>query len=71
MKGRNTKKPYKSYIRYSSLAFQMLSTIILGAFLGIYIDDKFNGDGLWLALITVLFVIAAIYLGIKDLLVKK
>lgn len=68
---KNKKNKVNSYLRYSSLTFQMLGTIALGTFLGIYIDEKYNGNGLWLALITVFFVIVAIYLGIKDLLIKK
>lgn len=61
----------KKYIQYSSLAFQMLGTIVLGVFLGSYLDKKFNGDGLWLALVSVFFVISAIYIGIKDLIRKQ
>jgi uncharacterized membrane protein YoaK (UPF0700 family) len=49
----------------------MLGTIAVGAFLGDYIDNKFQGDGLWMALVLVLFVVIAIYLGIKDLLIQK
>ncbi len=49
----------------------MLGTIILGVFIGEFVDEKFNGNGLWLAIISVVFVVIAIYLGIKDLIVKK
>ena len=67
-------EPYKRkknyFLRYFPLASQMLMTIILGVFLGNYIDEKYNGNGLWLALISVSSVIIAIYLGIKDLLKK-
>ena len=66
-----TKKRYNSYLKYSSLAFQMLGTIALGVFLGKYVDEKIDGNGLWLALISVFFVIVAIYIGIKDLISKK
>jgi len=49
----------------------MLGTIALGVFLGKYVDEKIDGNGLWLALISVFFVIVAIYIGIKDLISKK
>jgi len=66
-----TKKRYNSYLKYSSLAFQMLGTIALGLLTQKYVDEKNDGNGLWLALISVFFVIVAIYIGIKDLISKK
>ena len=65
------KKRSKNFLKYTTLAFQMLGTIILGVFIGEFVDEKFNGNGLWLAIISVVFVVIAIYLGIKDLIVKK
>ena len=67
---RLSKRKNNYFLRYLPLASQMLMIIILGVFLGNYIDEKYNGDGLWLALISVFSVIVAIYLGIKDLLKK-
>ena len=65
------KKPSKNFIKYTSLAFQMLFTITAGVLLGNYLDDKFEGGGLILALVSVFFVIAGIYIGIKDLIFPK
>lgn len=53
------------------MAFQMLFTIGIGVFLGMYLDEKFDGDGLILALVSLFFVFVSIYLGIKDLIIKK
>lgn len=64
----NINKQSKGFIKYSSLAFQMLATIVLGVLLGQYIDKKCNGEGLYLALISLFFVVTAIYVGIKDLI---
>lgn len=64
----NIKKQYKGFLKYSSLGFQMLATILIGVFLGKFIDNKFEGEGLYLALISLFFVVGAIYLGIRDLI---
>jgi hypothetical protein len=53
------------------MAFQMLFTIGIGVFLGMYLDEEFKGDGLILALVSLVFVFISIYLGIKDLIFKK
>ena len=49
----------------------MLATIIAGVVLGNFLDIKFQGEGLILALVSVFFVVAAIYIGIKDLISPK
>lgn len=61
-------KQSKGFLKYISLAFQMLIPILIGVFLGQYLDKKFNGNGLYLALTSLFFVVGAIYLGIKDLI---
>ncbi len=65
------KEQSKKYLKYSSLAFQMLSPILIGVLLGKYLDTKYNGEGLYLALVSVFSVLIAIYLGIKDLINPK
>ncbi|MGB0885194.1 MAG: AtpZ/AtpI family protein [Chitinophagales bacterium] len=67
----NIKKPSKQFIKYTALGSQMLIVIVLGIFLGKYIDESFNGEGLYLAFISLFFVVASIYLGIKDLIKTK
>lgn len=67
----NIKKQSKGFIKYSSLAFQMLATIVIGVLLGKYVDNKFDGGGLYLALISLFFVVGAIYVGIRDLIKPK
>ena len=53
------------------MAFQMIATILIGVFLGKYVDEKFNGGGLYMAVISLFFVFAGIYLSIKDLIKPK
>lgn len=70
-----TNKPnnrLKDYAKYSSLAFQMMSIIVIGTFAGFKIDQnikiKFPIFTLSLSLISVTL---AIYIGVKDFLKKK
>lgn len=62
----------KDYAKYSSLAFQMMSIIVIGTFVGLKIDQNTSFK---FPLFTILFslgsVFTAIYLGIKDFLKKK
>lgn len=67
----NIKKQSNGFLKYTSLAFQMLATIVIGVLLGRYIDAKFDGEGLYLSLISLFFVVGAIYIGIKDLINPK
>lgn len=71
METSNNKKPSRSFLQYSSLAFQMLAPILIGVFLGKYLDEKYDGNGLYLALIALFSVVVSIYVGIKDLIQRK
>ncbi|MDD2412687.1 MAG: AtpZ/AtpI family protein [Bacteroidales bacterium] len=61
----------KDYAKYSSLAFQMMSIIVIGTFGGLKLDQytsiKFPIFTLCLSLLSVFI---AIYIGIKDFLKK-
>jgi hypothetical protein len=66
------KKPPNHYFKYATMGTQMLVTIGLGVFLGIKLDR-------WLGLkfpvftvvLSLLSVVIAIYLSVRDLLKKK
>lgn len=65
------KKKFDSFIRYSSLAFEMMGMIALGTFLGFKIDqwmeNEFKGFTLGLMILSV---IGAVFYSIRNLLKK-
>ena len=65
------KKPLTDYGKYSNLAFQMLGTILLGVFIGIKLD-KWTGFKfpVFTFFLTILSVVLAIYVSVKDVLKK-
>ena len=54
------------FIRYSGLAFQMASPIIMGVLLGQYLDG--DSGQLYTIIFTLLGVFAGLYLALKDFL---
>lgn len=68
----NRKKGFDTFIRYSSLGFEMMAIIGLGTFLGFKIDQWLNNQfkGFTLGLM-ILSVILSIILGIRNLLKNK
>lgn len=61
-----------NYTKYTGIAFQMIIIILAGVFLGIKMDKWFQtNDPIFTAIITMLFVILAIYTVIKDLIRKS
>jgi len=66
------KKYLDNYARYSSIAMQMLVIILLGVWGGIELDDWIDiGFPVFTVILSILSVIAAIYVVTKDLLKKK
>jgi hypothetical protein len=67
----NKNKGFDTFIRYSSLSFEMMAIIGLGTFLGYKIDQWMENEfkGFTLGLM-ILFVIAAIVHGTRSLLKK-
>lgn len=61
-------KPKKSdQLRFSSLGFQMAITIGLGAWLGTWLDEKYQTDDPYYSIGCILFAIAiALYQVIKE-----
>ncbi|NNC95460.1 MAG: hypothetical protein HKN92_07845 [Chitinophagales bacterium] len=66
------KKPYNSYLKYSAIGFQMIGIIIIGVLIGTKLDSYFELEKpLMTALFSLLFVIAAIYLSLRDFIGGK
>lgn len=65
-KPKKDKAPSK-YLRFTSVAFQMCGTILLGNYLGKWIDTKYTTD-YWEQIITLFSVFAAMYLVISQVI---
>lgn len=64
-----SKKKINKYIRFSALGFQMGGTIGGLAFLGVWLDKKYNPGGSAFTLCLTLFGVAAsMYLVIKEVI---
>jgi hypothetical protein len=65
------KKALNTYVKYSSLAFQMLVVILAGVFGGRELDKWIGWEfPLFTLLMTILAVFLAIYTAIKDFIRK-
>lgn len=61
------RKKMRNYAKYSGMGFQMAGTVLIGALLGRWIDNKMaNETPYFTILLVVLFTAAAMYLAIKD-----
>ena len=64
------KKQFDSYAKYSTAGFQMLAAILIGYFLGAWLDRKFpitdNGTPIFTALSSLVFAGIAMYLFIRQ-----
>jgi F0F1-type ATP synthase assembly protein I len=64
--------PSNPFLRYSSLAFELLAALGLGAWLGHVLDQKLGSTKpLATALLALLFLIAALYRNLRDLMREK
>ena len=68
----NQKKPQKqlnNYVRYSSLAFQMLAIILVGVFGGMKLDQIISWDfPVFTVVLSILGVFGSMFFAVKDLL---
>ncbi len=68
----NQKKPQKqlnNYVRYSSLAFQMLGIILVGVFGGMKLDQIISWEfPVFTVVLSISSVFGAIFFAVKDLL---
>jgi ATP synthase protein I len=61
-----------SILRYSGMGVQMGAIMLLGAYAGIQIDKHFGiKNNLFTAILTIVAVIVAVYLTIRDLIKNK
>lgn len=69
---KKTQKPKKGkapskYLRFTSIAFQMCGTILLGNYFGKWLDGKYATD-YWEQVVTLFSVFAAMYLVISQVI---
>lgn len=68
---RKSKRKFDSFIRYSSLAFEMMGMIVLGTFLGFKIDGWLDNDfKIFTLIMMVLSVTGSVYYSVRNLLKK-
>lgn len=60
------KKPSKAYLKYSGMAFQMISIMLIFLFLGKYLDRQFLTE----PILTVVFVILGVFLAIAFFMIQ-
>ena len=62
-----------AYIRYSSMAFQLLAALLIGYFAGKFLDGKFNPGGMpyFTAAMMLLFLGLYLFKLIKDITSPK
>lgn len=66
---RKNKNKLDTFIRYSSLAFEMMAMIVIGTFLGFKIDQWVNTSFRWFTLaLMVLSVVGSVIYFIRKLL---
>ncbi|WP_216663719.1 MULTISPECIES: AtpZ/AtpI family protein [unclassified Lentimicrobium] len=69
MKQQKQKDKFNAYARYSNMAFQMIAIILLGTFGGFKLDELLDwGFPVFTVVLSLLSVILAIYISVKDLL---
>ena len=67
----DSNKP-NSILRYSGMGLQMAAIMLLGAWSGIQIDKQLEiKNSIFTAILTILAVIIAVYLTIRDLIKNK
>ena len=66
---KNPKKGSNKFLKYTSLAFQLGSSILLFTYLGLWLDDKYPSDQPWFTIFLSLGgVIIGLYLSLKPLI---
>lgn len=62
------KNKANAFIKYTSIGFQMATTIGVCTWIGVALDDHFQKENLFTVIFSLTGVFAGIYLGIKGLL---
>lgn len=60
----------RAYLKYSGIGFQMIATILLGVLIGMFLDNKFETDNIFTAIFSLIFVVIALYVVLKDFIKK-
>lgn len=64
---KNSKNTHNNFAKFSGMAFQMLITILVGVFIGQYLDEKFpNDSSIYTLIFSLLFIGASLYTVIKQ-----
>ena len=70
-KKNDKKKQPNDYLRYSGMGTQMLAVILLGVYGGSKLDNHFQTEKpYWTAAISLLAVVVALYVALKNILKK-
>ncbi|MEZ4990443.1 MAG: AtpZ/AtpI family protein [Saprospiraceae bacterium] len=65
------RKTSQSYMKYSGMAIQMGVIILVGTYLGTWLDERFQTKTPWFTVGLALFsIFAALYVTLKDLFTK-
>ncbi|MCO6460110.1 MAG: AtpZ/AtpI family protein [Saprospiraceae bacterium] len=66
---RSDKKNALTYLRYTGMGFQLIGVILIGYYLGDFLDRKWNAGNprYWTAGLILVFMFAYLYKLIKDL----
>ena len=63
----SNKKSASAFVRYSGMAFQMIAVLLVAAYSGQWLDDRYNNEQPWFTLVLLLIgVTASMYLIIKT-----
>lgn len=74
MQAPNSKPPKKpidqsrDWVKYTGLGFQMIATIVVFTFVGIYADEYFGLENVLTVIMSLLGVVAGLYVALKDFL---
>lgn len=55
------------YLQFTSIAFQMAAAVVIGNYVGTWLDEKYNTH-YWASTLTLLAVFAAMYLVISQVI---
>jgi len=59
----STKRPWKAYGRYGSVGIELVLSILIGVFVGKWIDEKYAGARGW---VTIAGLVVGVYAGFRQ-----
>lgn len=64
---KKNQKPLNQYLKYSTIGFQMIATVLGGVFLGDWLDEEFNNTNkLYTIICSLSAIFLALYLALRD-----